>query len=72
MLKKKSIYRQEGRYKRPKWQFPERKRKDLLWGLGKDPKRDTCVSEEQDQEGQLSRDTAKMIRRKTEPELAGC
>lgn len=37
----------------------QRKRKGLLWGLGRDPKRNTCVSEEQDQEGQLSRDTAK-------------
>lgn len=53
------MYRQESKYKRPKWQFPERKRKGHLWGLGKDPKRNTCVSEEQDQEGQLSRDTAK-------------
>lgn len=54
-------YRQEGRSKKPKWQFPERKRKGLLWGLGRDLERErnTCVSEELEQEGQLSGDGAK-------------
>lgn len=66
MLKKQHAGRRSGT--RGQTGNSQRKRKGLLWGLGRDPKRNTCVSEEQDPGGgQLSRDTAKADKKENRP-----
>lgn len=67
-----AIYRQEGRCKRPKWQFPDRKRKSILWGLGRDSKRErnTCVSEEPSRRDSFLETLPRLIKKETGPELA--